>query len=151
MGSKSRVKGHRRSAHLVAEINVTPMVDVMLVLLVIFMITAPLLTAGVSVDLPKVKASAINDKTPPLKIRVDAEGVFLEEKLIELSNLVPRLIAITGSNSEARIHVYGDKTIPYGQVMGVLGAIHLAGFTKAVLIVDPSSSGSSPPQGHPRK
>jgi biopolymer transport protein TolR len=151
-GNKSRVKGHRRSAHLVAEINVTPMVDVMLVLLVIFMITAPLLTVGVPVDLPKTKASVMNEKEDPLIITVNAQGIIhLQETPLELSALVPRLMAITGSNPEARIYVRGDKTISYGQVMEVMGAINSAGFTKVALISELPMNGSSPLQGHPRK
>jgi biopolymer transport protein TolR len=146
-------KGSRRRAHLVAEINVTPMVDVMLVLLVIFMITAPLLTAGVPVDLPKTKASVMNEKEEPLTITVDAKGIlYLQETALELPVLIPRLIAITGSNPEARIYVRGDKAISYGQVMEVMGAISEAGFTKVALISElPSGGSSSTPNGKPRK
>ncbi|MBS0272341.1 MAG: protein TolR [Proteobacteria bacterium] len=146
-------KGSRRRANLVAEINVTPMVDVMLVLLVIFMITAPLLTAGVPVDLPKTKASVMNEKEEPLTITVDSKGIlYLQETALELSVLIPRLIAITGSNPEARIYVRGDKAISYGQVMEVMGAISEAGFTKVALISElPSGGSSSTPNGKPRK
>lgn len=128
-------KGSRRQLHLDAEINVTPLVDVMLVLLVIFMITAPLLTAGVPVDLPKTKASVMNENEEPLTITVDAKGIlYLQETALELSVLIPRLVAITGSNPEARIYVRGDKSVSYGQVMEVMGAISSAGFTKVALI-----------------
>lgn len=140
----SKSKGSRRKAHLAAEINVTPMVDVMLVLLVIFMITAPLLTVGVPVDLPKSKASVINEKDEPLTITVDGKGIlYLQETALELPVLVPRLIAITGSNPEARIYVRGDKNISYGQVMEVMGAISSAGFKKVALIFE-LPSGPSP-------
>jgi biopolymer transport protein TolR len=143
----SRKGGKRRKAHLVAEINVTPMVDVMLVLLVIFMITAPLLTVGIPVDLPKTKASAMNEKDDPLTITVDAKGLlYLQETVIELSALVPRLIAITDSNPEARIYVRGDKSIAYGQVMEVMGALNSAGFKKVALI---SELPKSPPPATP--
>lgn len=152
MGTPKKI-GSRRRANIVAEINVTPMVDVMLVLLVIFMITAPLLTVGVPVDLPKTKASVMNDKEEPLIISVDKKGtLYLQETAIELETLVPRLIAITGSNPEARIHVRGDKGISYGQVMEVMGALSSAGFTKVALISEaPSEKNSSSSQPKPRK
>ncbi len=145
LNTTSRARGRRRSTRLVSEINVTPMVDVMLVLLVVFMITAPLLTVGVPVDLPKAKASAMNEKEDPLTITVDAKGnLYLSETALDLSVLVPRLIAITGSNPEARIYVRGDKGVFYGRVMEVMGAISSAGFTKVALISDPSGGAVSP-------
>ena len=149
--AKQKKKGQRRSANLVVDINVTPMVDVMLVLLVIFMITAPLLTVGVPVDLPKAKASAMNEKEEPLTITVDAQGnLYLQETALDLPVLVPRLIAITGSNPEARIYVRGDKAISYGRVMEVMGAISSAGFTKVALLSELPANASHP-QSQPRK
>jgi biopolymer transport protein TolR len=140
---KPRTKGIRRKAHLNSDINVTPMVDVMLVLLVIFMVTAPLLTVGVPVDLPKTKASIINEKDEPLTITVDAKGIiYLQETPIEIGALIPRLVAITGENSEARIYVKGDKGIAYGRVMEVMGAVSSAGYTKVALL---SELPSTPP------
>ena len=116
------------------------------------MITAPLLTVGVPVDLPKTKASVMNEKEDPLIITVNAQGIIhLQETPLELSALVPRLMAITGSNPEARIYVRGDKTISYGQVMEVMGAINSAGFTKVALISELPMNGPSSLQGHPRK
>ena len=151
--SNSRVRGPRRSARLVSEINVTPMVDVMLVLLVIFMITAPMLTVGVPVDLPKANATVMNEKEDPLTITLDAKGtLYLQETALELPVLVPRLVAITGSNPEARIYVKGDKGISYGRVMEVMGAISSAGFKKVALISElPSGESPSTPQVNPRK
>jgi biopolymer transport protein TolR len=120
-----------------SDINVTPMVDVMLVLLVIFMVTAPLLTAGVQVDLPKTKASALSGKDEPLAITVDAQGkIYLQETPVELSALAPRLIAITHNNPEARIFVRGDKAISYGRIMEVMGTVNAAGFTKVALVTE---------------
>jgi biopolymer transport protein TolR len=143
MGHNPRIKGTRRKANIVAEINVTPMVDVMLVLLIIFMVTAPLLTVGVPVDLPKTKASSLNEKEDPLTVTIDEEGVlYLQEVPLELQVLIARLVAITQANPEARIYVRGDKGISYGQVMEVMGAINAAGFTKVALI-------SQLPQGNP--
>ncbi len=149
----SRKTGKRRKANLVAEINVTPMVDVMLVLLVIFMITAPLLTVGVPVDLPKTKASALNEQEEPLTVTVNGKGIYLQESEIELSALAPRLVAITGSNPEARIYVRGDKGIPYGQVMEVMGAISSGGFKKVALISELPTGDTtlSTPQTEKRK
>ena len=118
-----------------SEINVTPMVDVMLVLLVIFMVTAPLLTVGVQVDLPKTKASLIPGEDEPLTISVNAEGtIFLQETELELAALAPRLAAITGNNPDVRIFVRGDKAISYGRVMEVMGTINAAGFRKVALV-----------------
>lgn len=152
MGAPKKT-GQRRRANIVAEINVTPMVDVMLVLLVIFMITAPLLTVGVPVDLPKTKASVMNEKEDPLTITLDAKGgIYLQETALELPVLVPRLVAITGSNPEARIYVRGDKALPYGRIMEVMGAISSGGFKKVALISElPSGGTPSTSQEKPRK
>ncbi len=130
------VQRARRRAHsTMSDINVTPMVDVMLVLLIIFMVTAPLLTVGVNVDLPKTKASVIQGKDEPLTVSLDAEGrIFLQETELELDTLAPRLVAITESNPDARIFVRGDKGIPYGRVMEVMGTINAAGFHKVALV-----------------
>ena len=117
------------------EINVTPMVDVMLVLLVIFMVTAPLLTVGVQVDLPKTKANVLQGQDEPLAISVDAKGIiFLQNTEIELEALVPRLMAITKNNPDARIFVRGDAAIPYGKVMEVMGLVNAAGYRKVALV-----------------
>jgi biopolymer transport protein TolR len=147
-GIKSHTKGTRRRVQLNAEINVTPLVDVMLVLLVIFMVTAPMLTVGVPVDLPKTNASALNEQEDPLTVTVDAKGIlYLQETPLELEALVPRLVAITGSNPEARIYVRGDKGISYGRVMEVMGAINAAGFKKVALISElPQGKQPSTPQ-----
>lgn len=120
-----------------SEINVTPFVDVMLVLLVIFMVTAPLLTVGVSVDLPKTKASIIQGQDEPLAITVDKQGkIYLQETELDLTTLVPRLIAITGNNPDLRIFIRGDRAIHYGRVMQVMGTINRAGFKKVALVTE---------------
>lgn len=121
-----------------SEINVTPFVDVMLVLLVIFMVTAPLLTVGVSVDLPNTKASIIQGQDEPLAITVDKQGkIYLQETELELITLVPRLIAITGNNPDIRIFIRGDRAINYGRVLQVMGTISRAGFKKVALVSEP--------------
>ena len=135
--SISRALGRRHRTSLMHEINVTPMVDVMLVLLVIFMVTAPLLTVGVQVDLPKTKAAVLQGQDEPLAITVDAKGrVFLQDTEIELGGLVPRLNAITSNNPNARIFVRGDAAIPYGRVMEVMGLVNEAGYRKVALVTD---------------
>src|SRR5579864_273504 len=120
-----------------SEINVTPMVDVMLVLLVIFMVAAPLLTVGVPVDLPQTKAPAITEQKEPLVITINAENkLFLQNTEVGDDELVPRLQAITKNNPEADIYVRGDRAINYGRVMEVMGLVSAAGFTKVSLITE---------------
>ena len=119
------------------EINVTPFVDVMLVLLVVFMVTAPLLTVGVSVDLPKTAAPAVQGQDEPLSISVNAKGeIFLQETAVGIDELVPRLRAITARKPDQRIFIRGDQSIAYGRVLEVMGTITAAGFTRVALIAD---------------
>ena len=117
-----------------SEINVTPFVDVMLVLLIVFMVTAPLLTVGVPVDLPKVKGSALTDQKDPLEITVTMGEVFLGESEVEVENLIPRLNAITELNKEARIYVRGDRVVAYGRIMEIMSLINSAGYRKVALL-----------------
>ena len=132
------VQRSRRRAHSpMSDINVTPMVDVMLVLLIIFMVTAPMLTVGVEVELPRTKASMIQGKDEPLAVSIDAEGrIFLQETELDIDSLAPRLMAITENNPDARIFVRGDKAIDYGRVMEVMGTINAAGFRKVALVTE---------------
>ncbi len=135
--SNRSLAGTRNRNKPMSEINVTPMVDVMLVLLVIFMVTAPLLTVGVTVDLPKTAASAIPGEDEPLAVSIDGEGrIFLQDTELELDTLVPRLMAITGNNPDVRIFVRGDKHIDYGRVMQVMGTVNAAGFRKVALVTE---------------
>jgi biopolymer transport protein TolR len=118
-----------------AEINVTPFVDVMLVLLIVFMVTAPLLTVGVPVDLPQTRARALNQDTEPLAVSVDREGqVFLQDTPIGLDELVPKLQAIAENGYDQRIFVRGDQSVGYGKVMEVMGLLNAAGFTRIGLV-----------------
>ena len=118
-----------------SEINVTPFVDVMLVLLIVFMVTAPLLTVGIPVDLPKVKASALTDQKDPIEITVNLKGeVYIGESLVEVENLIPRINAITEQNTEARIYIRGDRVVAYGRVMEIMSIINSAGYVKVALI-----------------
>ena len=118
-----------------SEINVTPFVDVMLVLLIVFMVTAPLLTVGIPVDLPKVKASALTDQKDPIEITIKLDGtLYLGESEVEVENLIPRLNAITDQNTEARIYVRGDRVVAYGRIMEIMSLINSAGYIKVALV-----------------
>jgi biopolymer transport protein TolR len=121
-----------------AEINVTPLVDVMLVLLVVFMITAPLLTVGVPVDLPQTQAPAINEPKEPLVISVDKVGdIYIQDTQVPTDSLVSRLEAITGNNPDAILYVRGDRAINYGRVLEVMSLVSSAGYRKVSLIAQP--------------
>jgi len=133
-------RGARRRAHRpLAEINVTPMVDVMLVLLIVFMVTAPLLTTGVHVDLPKSKAGPMDQNDDkPLEISIDAQGqIYLQETAIALEQLVPRLNAISNQNHDVKIYIRGDRANSWGTMMQILGAVGGAGYAKVGLVSNP--------------
>ena len=133
-----------RDFRVMSEINVTPFVDVMLVLLVVFMVTAPLLTVGVQIDLPKTKAGVVQGQDEPLAVSIDKEGrLFLQETEIELGSLIPRLIAISENKPDIRIFVRGDQSVPYGRVMEVMGTINQAGFSRVALITSRFSAAGS--------
>lgn len=145
MGSQParRRRGRSRQSPM-SEINVTPMVDVMLVLLIIFMVAAPLLTVGVPVNLPQTKAAPLNEKTEPLAITIKADGkVYIQDTEVAVEELAARLQAITENKPDTRIYVRGDHTIDYGRVMEVMGLITSAGFTKVALITE--TPGASKP------
>ncbi len=131
-------RGHRRRGRhhgLISEINVTPFVDVMLVLLIIFMVAAPLLTVGVPIDLPETRANAMNPETQPITISVNENGqIYLQETEIPLDEVVAKLNAIATTGYEERIYVRGDKTTNYGTVMQVMARIQAAGYTKIGLV-----------------
>lgn len=135
MASTRMRNTHKRGAF--AEINVTPLVDVMLVLLLIFMLTAPMLTVGVPVELPQTHAAEMNDQIEPLVISVNHEGaIFIQETEVSADQLVPRLMAITQHNPEAKIYVRGDKNLAYGHIMETMGQVAEAGFTKVSLLAE---------------
>ncbi len=114
----------------ISQINVTPMVDVMLVLLIVFMITAPLLTVGVPVNLPEAGGDALQEKNVPLTITINEKGeVFLQEARVEMQNLVPRLQAIAGEGYTQPIYVRGDTKTQYGNIAKIMSHIHKAGFS----------------------
>ncbi len=129
---------HRRKP-VMSEINVTPMVDVMLVLLIIFMVSAPLLTVGVPIDLPQTQAKSLDQDREPLTLSVNLQGqVFLQNSEIPLEDLVPKLKAVTEARGgyDERIYVRGDRKVDYGAVMRVMGRISSAGFRRVALVTE---------------
>jgi biopolymer transport protein TolR len=132
-------RGRRRRTAPMAEINVTPMVDVMLVLLIIFMVSAPLLTVGVPLDLPQTQAKSLDQDKNPLTLSVNLKGqVFLNDTEIPLDEIVPKLKAITEARAglDERIFVRGDKKVDYGTVMKVMGRLSAAGFRRVALVTE---------------
>jgi len=133
--------GRRRHTRkpVMAEINVTPMVDVMLVLLIIFMVSAPLLTVGVTIDLTQTKAKSLDQDKEPLTISVSDKGVWLQNSEIKIDELVPKLQAIAqtrGGGADERIYVRGDRKVDYGTVMRVMGRLSAAGFRRVALVTE---------------
>ena len=127
--------GSEYDAQPMNEINVTPFVDVMLVLLIVFMVAAPLMTVGVPVNLPQSQSKPLIDQVPPISVSLDAGGkVFLDKTEIKSADLINDLKASTQGDTNRRIHVRGDKTLPYGQIMDVMGLINQAGFSKVALV-----------------
>ncbi|MEM8750598.1 MAG: protein TolR [Pseudomonadota bacterium] len=138
VGSSGVAGGRRRRTRRhapMSEINVTPFVDVMLVLLIIFMVAAPLLTVGVPIDLPESQAKQLNSETQPISISVRSNGqVFLQETEIEIAELIPKLQAIAKNGYEERLYVRGDKDTDYGMVMRLMGALNQAGYKRIGLV-----------------
>ena len=139
-GAVGAGRRQRRRRGVMSEINVTPMVDVMLVLLIIFMVSAPLLTVGVPIDLPQSQAKSLDQDREPLQLSLNGEGkVFLQNTEIGLEELVPKLKAISearGSGFDERIYVRGDRKVDYGTVMKVMGRISAAGFHRVALVTE---------------
>src|SRR5258708_3302620 len=132
-----RAAGRTGRYRPMSEINVTPLVDVMLVLLVVFMVTAPLLTVGVPVELPQTQAPPINEPKEPLVITVNRDGaIFIQETTVPVESLIVRLQSITGSNPDAVLYVRADKEINYGRVLEVMSLVSAAGFRKVSLVAE---------------
>ena len=130
-------RSRRGRSRPMSEINVTPFVDVMLVLLIVFMVTAPLLTVGVPVDLPQTRAKALGQDREPLAVSIDKDGhIFLQNTAIAEDDLVTKLKAISENGYDQRIFVRGDKTVDYGKVMQVMGLLNAAGFTRIGLVTE---------------
>jgi biopolymer transport protein TolR len=151
MAASLQPRGGRVSRYRpLAEINITPMVDVMLVLLIIFMVTAPLMTSGVTVDLPKTNAQPLNSDAEPVTVAIKASGeIFIQNEPAELADLVTKLQGIAQNNPDRRIFVRGDKDVPYGRIMEVMGTITQGGFNKVALLAEQTATPPAGPTGNP--
>ncbi|MGB3457256.1 MAG: biopolymer transporter ExbD [Litorimonas sp.] len=139
VGRNGGRRRHRRS-RVNSEINVTPLVDVMLVLLIVFMVAAPLLSVGVPIDLPKTDAKALPSQQEPLTVTVDSEGrVFLQEEEVPIDELIAKLVAVSDTGYDERIFLRGDENSDYGAVMKVMARVNAAGFSNLNLVTDPVS------------
>lgn len=137
-------RGRRHSRQPMSEINVTPFVDVMLVLLVVFMVTAPMLTVSIPVNLPQVKGASMKETKEPLTVTINRQGeIFVQERKVDSKQLIPQLKAITQSNPNAKIYVRGDRRISYGAIMQVMSQIQMAGFQKVGLVAGSPDSDKS--------
>ena len=147
-GGRRRRRRGRRGA--LSEINVTPLVDVMLVLLIIFMISAPLLTVGVPVELPKTEAGAINDQSEPLTVSIRGDGsLFVQDKPVAFAQLSPRLLAMADQKTDKPIYVRADGRSTYAVVAQVMAALSVSGFTSINLITDTGGPASGAPDKEP--
>lgn len=136
-GGGGRGRRGRRSKAVMSEINITPMVDVMLVLLIIFMVAAPMMTAGVPIDLPKTAANELPSQSKPITVAVTPEGViYVDENVVPEADLVSTLTSMGADGAEDRIFLRGDTTADYGSVMRVMGILSAAGFSKIGLITE---------------
>lgn len=142
-GGGGRGRRRRGRSAAMSEINVTPFVDVMLVLLIVFMVAAPLLTVGVKIDLPRTVAGPVTDNEEPLSVTIDIDGkVYLQESEIADDLLVPRLVAISSNGYDKPIYLRADKAVGYGRVAEVMSLLNAAGFTRLVLVNDPAPKGA---------
>lgn len=141
-GSGRSRGGYHKSYRPMSDINVTPFIDVMLVLLIVFMVTAPLLSAGIPVDLPKTEAAAMSEKDEkPLEVAVNKSGeIYIGETKVTREALLGKLSAITGDDMERRVFIKADQGLSYGDVMAILGSINKAGYKKVALITEPTPS-----------
>ncbi|MDX2102760.1 MAG: protein TolR [Alphaproteobacteria bacterium] len=153
MGASLKQGGRGRQRYTpMAEINMTPFIDVMLVLLIVFMVAAPLLTVGVPVDLPKTQAASINQQVEPLTVSIDQQGrIFLQETELRMDQVVPRLRAVLAEKPDQTVFVRGDRVIAYGRIMEVMGLLAASGIQKVSLIAElpegrPASPAPAPAQ-----
>ena len=129
------MKKNYKSRKSISEINVTPFVDVMLVLLIIFMVTAPLLTAGIKINLPESASVLKNEKSDPVTVSMNSKGeIYIQKKKISPDDLIKRLIALKGQNKDLKIYIKGDKNLNYGKIMDLMSFINKSGFKKVALV-----------------
>ena len=132
------MKSKYKTKKTISEINVTPFVDVMLVLLIIFMVTAPLLTSGIKINLPESSAVLKNEKKDPVTVSINSKGeIFIQESKVEYEKIIAKVLAVSKNRTDTRIYVRGDKTINYGRVLEIMGLLSGSGFTKVALISEP--------------
>ena len=129
------MKKYYKSRKSISEINVTPFVDVMLVLLIIFMVTAPLLTAGIKINLPESASVLKNEKNDPVTVSMDSKGeIYIQKKKISPNDLIKKLVALRGQNKDLKIYIKGDKNLNYGKIMDLMSFINKSGFKKVALV-----------------
>ena len=129
------MKKNYKKRKSISEINVTPFVDVMLVLLIIFMVTAPLLTAGIKVNLPESTSILKNEKNDPVTVTINSKGeIFLQKKKFSADGLIKKLRALKSQNKDLKIYIKGDKKLNYGKVMDLMSFINKSGFKKVALV-----------------
>ena len=129
------MKKNYKSRKSISEINVTPFVDVMLVLLIIFMVTAPLLTAGIKINLPESASVLKNEKNDPVTVSINSKGeIYIQKKKISPNDLIKKLVALRGQNKDLKIYIKGDKNLNYGKIMDLMSFINKSGFKKVALV-----------------
>ena len=129
------MKKNYHSRKSISEINVTPFVDVMLVLLIIFMVTAPLLTAGIKINLPESASVLKNEKNDPVTVSINSKGeIYIQKKKISPNDLIKKLVALRGQNKDLKIYIKGDKNLNYGKIMDLMSFINKSGFKKVALV-----------------
>lgn len=137
MGANLSNNKNSRKRRIISDINITPFVDVLLVLLIIFMVAAPMMTSGISVDLPKGAANPSSEKTQPITVSIKEDGsIFLQEESLKLSNLSVKLLELSGNNLNNKIFVRADKNLGYGRVMEVVKTVNSSGFSQVVLVTE---------------
>ncbi len=137
MGANFSDHKNNKKKRIISEINITPFVDILLVLLIIFMVAAPMMTSNVNIDLPKGAAAPTNEKIQPITISIKSDGtIFLQEDAIKLNLLSAKLLEATGNNLSSKIYVRADKKLDYGRVMEIVKTVNLTGFTQVVLVTE---------------
>ncbi len=130
-------QNNSKKRRIISDINITPFVDVLLVLLIIFMVAAPMMTSAINIDLPKGASTPTNEKVQPISISVKADGsIFLQDESVKLTTLPNRLLEMTGNNLNNKIYVRADKGLGYGRVMEIVRAVSVAGFNQVVLATE---------------
>lgn len=137
MAFSNTTKSNLKKRKTICEINITPFVDILLVLLIIFMISAPMMTSSISINLPKGTKTPIEESVLPISVSIKADGtIYLQEELIKTNELNSDLLKLTSNNLETKIYVHADKALDYGKVMSIVSAISSIGFNKVILVTE---------------